>query len=119
MNNSQTEIEDRVYSFDQLLATGFDVDSYSWCDLDEGSYRVRLDSKSWGKGKLNHAVVICFTVLETSCKQRATVFRNNGNDGKTWFGLRDIPVGSILQLATKISSQTKRPYIADIERITS
>ena len=82
-------LEDKVYTWDQLLATGFDVDAYEWVDF-EGAIEGILKSKCWGRKKQQASIVVSLQttdgkLVKFTCWQQRK---------PPYYGANEIPLGS-------------------------
>ena len=108
-------LEDKVYSWHQLLAIGFDLDRYKWMDR-EGEFIARIEAKCWGRRKLKGSIVVSMVLLEDCAtgeiiyEEVCTPVFKNAWSGSKYKGMAEVPLDSLLRIAFK-RSKTGHIYI--------
>lgn len=94
-------LEDKVYSWAQLLQTDFDPDEYCVPNF-TGTFRGTLDCKCYGRKKLSGAIILSLA-LEDGRKAKCTVWANHryawqAETRVPYMGVREISIGSAIEI---------------------
>ena len=111
---------DKEYTWNELLAEGFEVDEYKFPDF-EGTFQGVLESKCWGIRKLKGSLVASIA-LDDGRKIKVVGWKSHryawqGDGWIEYHGIRDVHIGARVEVVLTRAKKSKRVYLETITAI--